>query len=574
MLNQEQIQAVHATDGPVRIIAGVGTGKTFTIINRIDHLISNKKVDPTRILTITFTNKAAHELKERLEAIGHNGVCATTFHSLASKLLRKCWNKDFKIINSREQEETLASVLQDSEVKKLGAIKNDIDSLRESKVLKNDLKITSTISKKRLDEILSKYEECLSEQNSLDFSALLTGLSWIFQDSTQILKKCQDLFDFILVDEYQDVNDVQIELLKKMAAGHGNICAVGDEDQTIYSWRGAKASSMADFEKNFPGTKSISLIKNYRNPPAILKGAQDLISHNKQRFEKKLEAEVVTESKISLWEGKTEFRLNESLTHLLEKYLGGTSGMIDADELDVGLDEDGDFRALSEIAIIYRTQHEGEKIAEFLTKKGLPYQISSSKYFWDHKEVTSFIDGISGLKKFGIKTSKKFSEWISAQIDLFIENGKFTKTQKNRLNHLISYAIAFDVLPVEEAFHEFLDEVKTEMDADNLVYSDRINLLTLHACKGLQFPIVIILGLEAGLIPHKKSENVEEERRLLYVGMTRAKEDLHLFYNQKNKRSKFLGEIGVKNIVSQCLPEKKRQRIKKKEFKKAQLQLF
>lgn len=551
MLNKEQQQAVHITEGPLRIIAGVGTGKTFILINRIDYLIKEKKVLPRRILALTFTNKAAHELKSRLKEMGHIGVLATTFHSLAARLLRKFWNQDFKVIDSRRQKELLSEILQKQEKDKFRDLIADLDLLRQSKVL------GKPALKAHLEEVLSKYEAMLVRENALDFGALLTGLLWLWKDKPEILSKCQALYDYILVDEYQDVNEVQVEILRLLAQSHKNICVVGDEDQTIYSWRGARAETMKEFVNLFENTNSIVLLKNYRNPPAILKGAQALIG------KKDLEPVISSDGKINFWESNARIQQCEQLFHLLENYLGSHSAMHMADELD----GEGEFRPFSDIALLYRTQEQGKFLAEELTKKGYPYQISSGQYFWEQNEIVKFVEELEKLQNLEDFGEKKFSDWISDRVEDFIESGKFTETKKSRLCHLVSYSMQFNDL------RAFLDEVKTEQDADNLVFADRISLLTLHASKGLEFPIVMIFGLEEGLIPHKKSD-LAEEKRLLYVGMTRAREELHLFCNTKQKKSRFLDEIGEKNMVYMSLPERRAQKLKRRELKEAQMKLF
>ena len=247
-----------------------------------------------------------------------------------------------------------------------------------------------------------------------------------------------------------------------------------------------------------------------------------------------------------------------------------------ADDLDTFGDE---FRGFSDVAILYRTQHEGKKLAELLNKKGYPYQISSGEGFWERKEVRDFVEELEGLREGLMFEGEKFSDFLAALIENFVESQKLREGHANRLRHLVSYALAFDGMDLDDAFSAFLDEVKLEQEADNLIFGDRINLLTLHASKGLEFPIVLIFGMEEGVIPSLRAEDDSEERRLFYVGMTRAKEDLHLFYTKKRgdsimDRSRFLKEIGTDNLFLQVLSEKRAEKLKKKEIKRAQMSLF
>lgn len=617
MLNSAQRQAIQTTEGPLRIIAGAGTGKTFTLINRINYLITEKDTLPNKILTLTFTNKAAHELKERLVKMGQPNTLALTFHSLAAKLLRKYWQADFEILSSKEAEKILAEVLNKEEEKKIREILTDISTFQRSKLIippeEENPYFLSSLNPERISEIAETYTKKLTEKNALDFSSLLTKLLEIWRDKPETLQQCQELFSHVLVDEYQDVNAIQIEILKKLVEAHKNICVVGDGDQTIYSWRGAKASTMQEFENMFPATKSITLTQNYRNPPAILRGAEELIQNNSDRLKKKLEAALKKAGVIKFWKNKNEYQEYEVLFYLLEKYLGSTSDMHMADQLDT--EHHNSFCKLSDIALLYRTQAQGKVLAETLSKKGYPYQISSGEYFWERKEIKKFLIELESISSFipnlpvrrsaneggigdpeNIKVDSsavadgndkmadvKFSHWITERIEDFINAEKLSKNQANRLRQLITYSIQFDNLYLSEALQAFLDETKTEQEADNLLYADRINLLTLHAAKGLEFPIVLIFGLEEGEIPAKKSKDdpyfLEEERRLLYVGMTRAKEELHLFCKQtKNEKeqssSRFLAEIKEENLHLGTLPEERRQRLRKKEMKKAQMKLF
>ena len=591
MLNPQQQQAVKTTEGPVRIIAGAGTGKTHTLISRIAYLIKEKRIQPEKILALTFTNKAAHELSERLRKKELPSVHAMTFHALAARLLRKFWNPDlpalpdrqaggrqgFKILSQKEQEEILKEIIGKREDWKEVAL--EIEKMRINEVLNTSEGGESIL---RLQAIIDQYHEQLADRNALDFTGLLTTLLDLWKKRPEILKECQSLYLYILVDEYQDVNALQIKIVQKLSGLYKNICVVGDPDQTIYSWRGSYAQSMMEFESLYPDTTSITLTKNYRNPPEILKGAEKLIAHNPQRVKKELEPTVNRINKITFWESESAYQQHEMLFHLLEKLIGSHSDMHMADQLDVNRKED--FGKLNDIAILYRTQGEGKKFNAELSKRGYPCQMSAPESFWEKRVIVEFLEGIENLKQWSdIESGQKFSKWIREKINKFIESQELTKAKINRLNHLISYCMAFDHLPINEALTQFLDETRMEQEADNLIQADKINLLTLHAAKGLEFPIVLILGLEEGNLPHKKLMDdpywLAEERRLFYVGMTRATEQLHIFSNKKKEgknleRSRFLNEIGSENLVPEQLPEIKIRQIKKREIKKAQMKLF
>ncbi|MBN1258550.1 UvrD-helicase domain-containing protein [Candidatus Peregrinibacteria bacterium] len=545
MLNPSQQQAIETAGGPLRIVAGAGTGKTRTLTERIAYLIETENILPHRILALTFTNKAAHEMVERLrqkreilkQVQDDNALLAPqvmTFHSLAARLLRQYWDPNFIILTEKD-----------------GGPPEDV--------------------------------------NALDFDGLLTKLIEVWDEKPEVLMDCQQKFDHILVDEYQDVNAAQIEIVRRLAEPHRNLCVVGDPDQTIYSWRGAKATSMTEFAELYPETKTVILTQNYRNPPAILKGAEELIRHNPDRIEKRLEAAKTTGQPIALWENGNEWEGYDTISHILEMHLGSHGDMVLADSLDVG--RHGGFRPFSDIAILYRTQAEGKKIAARLAERGYPCQMSASESFWERKEVKEFL---GELEKFrsgichpelvsGSAAAPLFSSWLRDRITSFAASKQLKAAPANHLNLLIAYAIPFDRLPVQEALAIFLDETKLQQEADNLIMADRINLLTLHAAKGLEFPVVVIIGLEEEHIPHLKPtddpDNLAEERRLLYVGMTRATEELHLLGakktgNKELKPSRFLAEIGHANMATGQLPEKAAIRLKRKAIKQAQMKMF
>lgn len=583
MLNEEQKQAVETFEGPIRVLAGAGTGKTRTLISRVGHLMKSEIAKSNEILLLTFTNKAAHELNERLVRAELPRVHATTFHGLAAGLLRKLWRDDFEIMTQKEQEDSLYEILYSQERDELKDVVSDLNNVRQAAACQAPWpKLTSTVKLDRLGEIWQSYSVILNDKNAVDFTGLLTTLLELWRDDPKVLAACQERYKYVHVDEYQDVSPIQVYLVDKLVEPHKNLCIVGDPDQTIYSWRGAHSGAMDDFLKTYPEATSIILTKNYRNPEPILKGAEALIAHNEGRPDKILEPTLKGESQITLFENSDEWQANESLFYLLEQFFGSHDHMASADQLDTAREEG--FRGFGDVAILYRTQTQGRLIAAHLGKRGYPCQLSSMVSFWEHKEVKQFLEKLFALRAVGkFPGETPFSDWFREQLEEFIWHQSIPDNKQDRLTRLLPVAMGFDHLPHDAALSEFLDEADTAQEVDNLVEADKINLLTLHAAKGLEFPIVIIMGLEENHLPLKKLKDdpywLAEERRLLYVGMTRAREQLYLFTNLKNDSknlevSRFIAEIGPENLTYGKLPDKRITATRRKQVKKAQTVLF
>ncbi|MBI5421530.1 ATP-dependent helicase, partial [Candidatus Peregrinibacteria bacterium] len=361
MLNPAQRKAVETTEGPVRILAGAGTGKTHTLIARIGSLIEMLRVEPHRILVLTFTNKAARELNDRLKKLKFPEVHAMTFHALSAKLLRQYWKSDFTILDKQVQETILGGILYPNERDQIKTIMTDLELIDYQKP-------KSTLSQERLELVRANYREAINRLRALDFTGLITELLDLWEGDEGILEKCQAHYDYLMVDEYQDVNAPQIALVRKLAEKRGNLCVVGDPDQTIYSWRGSDPKSLADFPLLYPNAALVTLSENYRNPPNILKGAENLIMHNPERIPKPLKAMALKQGDVTLWKSESEAAQFETMAHLLENALGSHSAMHRADQSEA--DREGALIRFGDIAIVVRTQAEGKRIASELTRRG------------------------------------------------------------------------------------------------------------------------------------------------------------------------------------------------------------
>ncbi|KKP37184.1 MAG: ATP-dependent DNA helicase PcrA [Candidatus Peregrinibacteria bacterium GW2011_GWA2_33_10] len=571
MINSNQEKAVKTTDGPVRIIAGPGTGKTFTLISRVEYLIREHKVMPWKILVISFTNKAANELSFRLSEKEINNVNVTTFHSLAAQMLRKFLNSDFKIIDAETQKEILKNILTEDEFKEVNDILRKLQDSKES---------LANIEENRLAEIKKSYQKNLDKNNFLDFYQLLKTFHFLLKNDEIVRSKCRELFDYIMVDEYQDVNQIQMDIVNILSEIHQNICIVGDPDQTIYSWRGSDVANMSNFLIKYNNAKTIFLSENYRTPKLILEGASNLIKNNKNRLNTNINAVKEDEHKINIWNSLYENQLYEILSTVLENTFGSHSNMQEADVLDHNCKE---LFCFKDMAILFRTGHQATRVASFLSRKGYPYQIAKDDNFRAKKEIMDFVKILEYLLDFEKFSADNFEIWLHKKIDDYNSKNKFSEEKRKNVLNLLSFGFQFRDFPPKEGLINFLDSIKNMQDSDNIIEADKINLLTLHASKGLEFPIVILWGLEENNLPLKKhiddSYFLEEERRLMYVGMTRTKQYLHIFSNKRYgdkifKKSRFINEIGDMCFEERILEQKRENKIRKKEMEKAQMKMF
>lgn len=597
-LNLEQYTAIHHIKNPLLIIAGAGAGKTQVIIKRIMHLMEIG-VPAYKILGLTFTNKAAREMSNRIINEGYNSVLLTTFHSLGAKILRECieqivgYTKNFTIYDEKESLDIIKVVLQELNIKfdksQLQSIKSQISKM------KNEWD-TSLLEKEHpMRTICRAYQEQLHQNNAVDFDDLLLFPVQIWKNNPDCLKQYQAKWDFILIDEYQDTNHIQYLFVSLLAQAHRNICVVGDPDQSIYSWRGARLDNFAHFQTEYPDAKIVYLEQNYRSTEHILQAANSLIRHNENRLKKNLWSNLGEGERVKLHSASTD---KEEAKFVIDKIIQHRGKNI----------------SLSNSVIFYRTNSQSRILEDELLKNNLPYRIIGGISFYQRKEVKDLIsflrialcphDSLSfsrsiQIPKRGIgqKTISLLSQLsMDRQIPIFtfcqhIILGRISLSLPPRIRQSLTIYVN-QIHTIQEMvknstslpliFRYILEETKyldllAQEDKD--VYSDRkaiteeliskavdwykefphlhpmqfleeltltntktessdedtLSLMTLHNGKGLQFSLVFIVGLEEDIFPHinaKLPENLEEERRLFYVGMTRAKQFLYLTHSR------------------------------------------
>ena len=610
-LNPAQRRAVEAKSGPILVLAGPGSGKTRVLTHRIAYLIDTLGVDPFHILAVTFTNRAARELKERLEALLGAGrahaLAVGTFHSLCARFLRRDIiqlgrGRDFVIYDSDDQLRLMRRVL--NELKLDEKRHNPRTILARISSAKNELVSPAEfarINRSPLDELVTRcyprYQELLREANALDFDDLLVEMVHLFTQHPELLELYQDRFTYLLVDEYQDTNRAQYTLIRQLSARHRNLFVVGDDDQSIYLFRGADVRNIRQFEQDFPEAQVILLEQNYRSTQSILDTAQAVINAGAKRsHQKRLWTENGSGPQVSLHEGYNQDEEASFVVDEITRLLGT-----------------GEFSA-HECAVMYRTNAQSRALEEAFIRRGLPYQIIGGTRFYERKEVKDLLaylrlaynpfDSVSLLRilnwparGIGERTEQELQRWADELgVPLFqalrelesgtprapftarISSALITFTQlldelsragrelpppalldritdrvairealkreyepleaEDRWNNLLelrNVAATYSNLPAEAQLPTFLEEVALIADVDKLEQnSDKVTCITLHQAKGLEYGAVFLVGLEEGLLPHSRSsddrDQLEEERRLLYVGMTRARRRLYLCY--------------------------------------------
>ncbi len=631
-LNKEQKKAVLYNEGPLLILAGAGSGKTKVLTTKIAYLIKEKGISPYEILAITFTNKAAKEMKERVEnLIGEEArfIQISTFHSFGLRLLREnCkdlgYDSNFVIMDSDDSLVIVKKIMKDLnyDIKQFSpkAVKNKISSCKNELMTPNDYEkyVAGDFDQIILD-VYRKYEEKLKSSNAVDFDDLLLLPIKLFRKHKDILEMYQNRYKYILIDEYQDTNEAQYILSKMISAKYKNICVVGDADQAIYGFRGANYKNILNFEKDYPNALSIKLEQNYRSTKNILDAANCVIRNNQSRKEKNLWSTKGDGEKVTYYRAYDQLDEAHQVASFIKK-----------------IQDSG--KSLSQVAILYRTNAQSRVMEEELLKDSIPYHIVGGLSFYSRKEIKDLLaylkliynekDDVSLLRVIntpkrgiGLKTIqalqtkadinnfslfeaidggkeqpfkdlilslKKVSETVSLtelidkvldasgiRRELEAEKSIEAEVRLENLKEFKSITKAFEERLGLVSLEDFLYEVSLVNDKDEYSEAnDKVSLMTVHSVKGLEFDIVFVIGLEEGIFPHMNSlyssYDVEEERRLCYVAITRAREKLYLFNarrrvlfgnEQINPPSRFLGEIDKElletNTVARKEPEKK-----------------
>ncbi|NCB49775.1 MAG: hypothetical protein EOM53_03760 [Alphaproteobacteria bacterium] len=624
-LNKEQLEAVQTTEGALLVLAGAGTGKTRVLTTRIAYLIQKNLCRPYECMAVTFTNKAASEMKERLfNMIGPvaGDVWLGTFHKIGLKILRRHaqevgLSSDFNIFNQDDSFRLLKLILKeyDVDVKKYSpkSLAEVIDSFKNKGFLPESLpkSLEAGASFPKSGFFYREYQERLRTLNAVDFSDLLLLSFEVLKNNPELALKYQHQFRYILVDEYQDTNIIQYLWLKLLAKGYGNLCCVGDDDQSIYSWRGAEVENILRFSEDYPKAKTIRLESNYRSTAEILGAASSLIAHNKGRL------------------GKT---LRVAPTHLLEGKQVEVKGFWDSKKEAYFVAEDVSYnrkgRRLSDLAVLVRANFQTREFEEAFSKEGIAYKVIGGFRFYEREEIKDMIaylrvvaqpkddmafERIVNKPKRGIGAASldKLREFAASSHQSLFESIDAYPSNKGAFAHLREIKALFvkwqedlEVLPFFEVAKEvlyesgymkmwkdeasfeakgkvenlgellsvisadfetitaFLEHVSLVMDTDELSKDDCVNIMTLHGAKGLEFSKVYLPGWEEGIFPHQKSldegeKALEEERRLAYVGLTRAKEEAVISFVanrqvygqwQASIASRFLSEIDSKYL--------------------------
>jgi DNA helicase-2/ATP-dependent DNA helicase PcrA len=631
-LNPAQADAVQTTSGPLLILAGAGSGKTKTLTHRIAYLIAEEKVWPNEILAVTFTNKAAREMRERLGHLLQQDGSARqfmpwmgTFHGICVRLLRADGDtigiqSNYVIYDEDDRQGLIKQAMKqlsitDKQIKPR-AVSSSISNAKNELQTPEMFEASASYPfEKEVAKIYALYEKMRTEAGALDFDDLLIETVRLFREQPDVRAKWRVHFKHILIDEYQDTNAAQYAIVKSLVGETRNICVVGDDWQSIYSWRGADFTNILNFERDFPGTKIIKLEQNYRSTGAILEAAHNVITKNTQRTEKKLWTAEPAGAPVQVHAVYDESE---------EAY--AVASRINA-QTSINARQFGDF------AILYRTNSQSYSLERALLQHHIPYQIIGGVRFYDRKEIKDIIAylrllyqpndrmsfsrvvnvpgrgiGVTSLEKFMLWQANSGMDLISSLINAdqtstltararasLINLGDILRTLQGKLQSdaapsdiiatlidktgyrdyildgtpqaeereanigaLISDAKSFASLP------DFLEEVALMSSADTASTEQKVTLMTIHAAKGLEFPVVFMVGMEEGIFPNARvfessPAQLEEERRLCYVGMTRAREELHMTYAQSrlqfgqrgyNPASRFLADMGHEIVVA------------------------
>lgn len=645
-LNDKQREAAVCTEGPLLILAGAGSGKTSTMTCRIAYLIEHMGVNPYNILAVTFTNKAAKEMRDRVENLIGSGLnmWVLTFHSACLRILRSHadvlgYGRDFTVYDPTDQKALVKSICKDLQIDSKKFTPNYflgiISKCKESKISpKAYLDIVGDdFNNRRAYDVYAAYDRILKKNNAMDFDDLLLRTVQLFEKDADVLRKYQDRFKYVMVDEYQDTNQLQYDFVHMLAEKHSNICVVGDDDQCIYQWRGADIRNILEFEKDFRNAKVIKLEQNYRSTSTILDAAHSIITHNVDRKSKKLWTEAEAGDKINYYRAEDE---RDEASFVASEI----SRISSADAMESGERNYNDF------AILYRTNSQSRNFEEALSRRGIPYRVLGGLRYYDRKEIKDMmcymrlvqnraddlaLARIINVPKRGIggKTVEKlqalakvrgeslfdtimdreitgsFSSKVSKALEDLSETiYKYSKEQfsmkisdiydgllvdcgylrdleaqntleaESRLENLMEFKSVIKDYESEDnniTLAEFMERIALLAEVDNHDANENaVVMMTLHSAKGLEFPYVFMPGMEDGLFPgwraFDRPDGLDEERRLCYVGITRAKKRLwmssaerRMLYGRTDytRESQFLHELDKKLVEGDAIYEKK-----------------
>ena len=641
-LNPVQQEAVYHTEGPLLILAGAGSGKTRVLTHRIAYLIDECQVNPWNILAITFTNKAAGEMRERVDQIvdfGAEDIWVSTFHSTCVRILRRYidrlgYDRSFTIYDGDDQKTVIKEVCKklniDTKIYKERTLLSAISSAKDEMIGPKEylLRSEGDYARQRIAQVYEEYQKRLRSNNALDFDDLLFKTVELFRTDAEVLNYYQDRFKYIMVDEYQDTNTVQFQFVSLLAAKYRNLCVVGDDDQSIYKFRGANIHNILDFEKTFPDAKVIKLEQNYRSTKTILDAANGVIHHNQGRKDKTLWTDNEQGVPIALNQYQTEY----------EEAMGIVK--------DIAAKTERHEAEYKDFAVLYRTNAQSRVLEEKFVTRNIPYRVVGGVNFYQRKEIKDIlaylkiinngqddvavrrvvnvpkrgigattvtkaaeyadqwgislyeafkqVDGIPGLGRAAAKINgfvnliqvfRTKAEYMSlAELyDEVLEDTGYLKelqaeqtdeatTRIENLDELRNKIVAYEEETEQPSLNELLEQIALVADVDNMDDSDnKVILMTLHSAKGLEFPYVYLCGMEDGLFPsymtiaNDDPMEIEEERRLCYVGITRAMKKLILSYamcrmihgqTQYNKISRFVKEIPPQ-LIGGSLPRER-----------------
>jgi DNA helicase-2/ATP-dependent DNA helicase PcrA len=624
-LNSEQARAVEATEGPLLILAGAGSGKTKTLTHRIAHLIASRKATPFNILAVTFTNKAAREMRERVAVLlGENPDNRSfmpymgTFHSICVRLLRQDGEainvpRNFVIFDESDRQSAIKQaskqLMLDEKTYPARSLSAIISSAKNDLTIPGEYDGANTPVQRAAAQVYPLYQNILKGAGALDFDDLIAKTVHMLQTNKEVRQKWVSQFRYIMIDEYQDTNTAQYKLIKLLTSDQHNIAVVGDDWQSIYSWRGADFRNILNFEKDYPEVTIVKLEQNYRSTRSILNAAHSVITKNEQRSDKELWTEAGDGKPVDILQVANERAEAESIVRRVKNAT------------------EARFRNYQDFAVLYRTNAQSRSVEEAFVRYGVPYRIVGGQRFYDRKEIKDIMaylrliyqpqDRVSfervvnvPTRGIGTKSLEQFYAWQSAgnhtlqqALETVSEAPSITAKAKKGLGELgdilarsremleetslpvllesllrrIDYYSYLDdktpqgdsrqenvreLIGVAKSYQDlgldgFLEEVALVSDVDGMeAGANVVTLMTLHAAKGLEFPVVFMTGMEETIFPHSRAlydqSEMEEERRLCYVGMTRAKEELYLSFAtgrllygsvQHNPPSRFLSEI-------------------------------